>query len=406
MGSRPQLMCDGGGNRGFILDVDAQIERKEDIQVSNPSIVYSFGTTNTPDQLDLSTGFIMTQTKNSLIYNSIQYEYVGLQFSKGTRPLHRFPEQGAPNVDSKVGELIMTFKKRGSIDVGEKYIVLRFPIFSKTRVSDNVSAATISPSIQRYVMHAYSNSKQKTLHVNGAGLGSLFTDGLTGSAGTYSIEYVTCIEVEGDAEKVTIRGILFPGHIIDFGADETAILSVLRNPVIPSIITGNKRTIRMYDGEGYGAGAGSEAQWGSSNEFEPRGFLNTLTASNITRMTAKPLSSGTPALSQASTKEMQKYKCMPIDVMRDIEGDRLVIDPTTGGEALSVIGESEKAELRNILPGSNPGALTKTTDTILTLVIIILSALLVFVIFMYIYKMKVWHEAAAGAAAVAGAVTQ
>jgi hypothetical protein len=384
----PPVMCDSAGNRGFILDVGSQIDSANDIQLSNPLLVYSFGTTNTADRMDISTGFISSQTNNSLLYNNVQYEYIGLQFAKAGPAQIPVPGMGQPAATSKLGEVIMTFKKKGAIAQGERYITTRFPIFSKSLVSENTFVE--SPRVAKYLRDVYTNAATNKFVINGDGLRILFEDGITAREGNMAIEYVTCIEIEGESDRTSIRGILFPGHVVDLGQYEQTIRDLLVNPRIPSPITGNRRTVRKYAGEE----TNTNTSWQSSSEFVPRIFLNTLSAANITRMTTKPLSSGSSSLSKKTTQEMQKYKCLPIDVMKDVDGDRLVIDPTTGGEALGTVAESERNQLTAVLPGANPGKLNRTIDFVGTLLIVILSAALVFVIFMYIYKFKLWHRTA------------
>jgi hypothetical protein len=355
--------CSDYGNKGlivnFLRDNARQIDINE-IQLSTDTIVYSFGTTTLPPRGDNGTGYISVSSQNTIICNGISYKLESIQLGSVDSVTARYPNGPGGGSAMPMAELILVFTKDAAVEYGEERIAMRFPIYYSSEAPPTLAS----------MLNTAFTTRPNTRPGPAWSLDFLFKEGLSGNM----IEYITCVNGK------QIKCIIYPG--MRLYVDGSSFLG--------EYITGR----RFYNKAGQLQTVPPLLKFPTliGGELNRKPPTTTLTVQNTTRLTEKPTSSGSKAPATLA-KKLHQYKCVPIDVMKDIEGNSLRIDPLTGEKIdLKDVKNKEEAQLALLLPTANSGKLRKTIDTFMILLITLACIILVLLAFTLISKWNIWHK--------------
>jgi hypothetical protein len=224
-------------------------------------------------------------------------------------------------------------------------MLLYFPLFDTA--TTNESGFVVSAAVDKYLAEATAEQGKAPMTPSVRSAAPFFEEGA--AARNPTLEYVSCLNREGK-NHITIRHIIFAGHVV-----KTATLKAL--PVLPEVID--------IDGS---IGAGSRA---SAADILPIAANTTLFMYNHLKIR----SSGASAVSPQVAAAAQKYKCMPIDAMRDVRGEMLLVDPTTGEKTLGETAAEDVDIASRLLSADVPQLNVKKVDRAINIVLIVLACL-------------------------------
>jgi hypothetical protein len=345
-------VCDATGSRGMIVGLAGRIsdEHINLISVNDVSIKYYFGQRMTRRRVDASGQILDESAANTITYNDTEYSLSIIQLCEPSH-LRALQMKNAPKSGMEA-ILVMTFRKIKRAEPGEDIIVMQFPLFNATKTDS--SEYKISQQVSQYLKEAKQDNAPVTPTIKS--LAPFFEEGVTGVAEVSgSLEYVSCVDRDDRiSRKMTVRDIVFTGHIV--AADALALYKFQPfSPAPNSLITISDINIRQF-------------------------IYNTV----------KPVASGKKSVSSAVERATQQYKCMPIDAMRDVNGNMLLIDPATGSRTIKEVVDEDNAVAAALTLDTVPQINKKSVDKYINILLIVIAVLVAVFLaclgLMYVYR--------------------
>ena len=343
-------VCDATGSRGMIVGLAGRIsdEHINLISVNDVSIKYYFSQRMTRRRVDASGQILDESAANTLTYNDTEYSLSNIQLCEPSH-LRALQMKNAPKsgMDAIV---VMTFMKIKRTEPGEDIIVMQFPLFNATKTDS--SEYKISQQVGQYLKEAKQDNAPVTPTIKS--LAPFFEEGVV-AAGAGALEYVSCVDRDDRvSRKMTVRDIVFTGHVV--AADVLALYKFQPfSPAANSLITISDINIRQF-------------------------IYNTV----------KPVASGKKSVSSAVQRATQQYKCMPIDAMRDVNGNMLLIDPATGSRTIKDVVDEDKAIADALKLDTVPQINKKSVDKYINILLIVIAVLIAVFLaclgLMYVYR--------------------
>jgi hypothetical protein len=421
--------CATDGNQGFPISITGSLTTGSQAFLAiqgSPELIPSFAQRTVPRKLlnqsvqetgSTQRNLIDESADNTIMYRGTRYSLVQVQICQPT--LGQGSEWPGSPAGNNIADVVFTFSRLVK-DINPDAITLTVPLYSKESMSN---IALQSPKAQMYFEDTYNATVPGPTPVNlkprVASLGDIFGELINPAY----VTYVSCIPLRSGVAKMTTMSILgayFPaGWILpeklikdcgnyNYGTAFAPqfIPAVARNSYPPALAIPPP------------AASPALNEWISDiNHWSPYGrpFSNTISVSD-TQFTRRFLWIGV-GLSQGSTttdpnagrlKTTVEYQCLPLDRMKDIDGNYVLLDPKTGARTLKdTLGGTpdQKLEL----------ALSMNTDAqanIRTFAIVIGSLTAIVVLFVgisfamrYVLKRADVATAAASAVATVGTVS-
>ena len=389
-------LCPATGNSGFPVTLQGEIKRAiiPDTSIQTTKFKTSLSVRAVPRTLDTTTGYIDEMTgQDTFLFNTTPYLLQTAQIYDARNNTVILPTNaGAPAFTGQPAfGLALSFTKQQENYAGENALVILIPIFSQATVSN---AAEYHVDINAYFADMMSQTPSAARSL-----------GVFLNYESFRASYTTCIELRESA-PLNLRVLLFPGYVIQSTtAAQFKSLPPLR---IPGALRGFKATAfrRSIDA----SGAVIVTQW-SDEGYCYAGLLSVGDANFAKRVTfynstiepiSGPIRPGTENL-----RTTQQYKCMPLDRLKDVSGNLVLLDPATGTRAtladqLDADEIARQAEVADAIP-NDEGRLKAILFKWATIIAVIITIIVVGAIYYFIGQRFHTTEAAIAAVAFANA---
>ena len=343
-------LCSATGNAGFPIIIQGDIERAAIINKKLQKMTFktSLSRRSVPRTYDPITGFIDELAgQDTFIFNSIPYVLQSVQLYNIRNQDTPLPTmKGAKAIDGVASfGMAFGFKKQQENYSGEKVLFIIIPIYSLANVTNTNDYHSDIDAYFRDMMTGTTSTAANSLSV------FLNYDALR-------ISYTTCIELK-DSVPINLRVLLFPGYIIQ---NTTADLFMKSQPPALRIA-------------------------GALRDFQPTAFRRNIGADNALQVTQYSdegfcyngvISVGDDAFGirfifydstivpvkgaiKAGTESLiptTQYKCIPLDKVRDISNNLVLVDPITKSrrtlqDELDADAMLKAAELKEALPNAD-----------------------------------------------------
>lgn len=343
-------LCSATGNAGFPIIIQGDIERAAIVNKKMQKMTFktSLSRRSVPRTYDPITGFIDELAgQDTFIFNSIPYVLQSVQLYNIRNQDTPLPTmKGAKAIDGVASfGMAFGFKKQQENYSGEKVLFILIPIYSLANVTNTNDYHTGIDAYFRDMMAGTTSTAANSLSV------FLNYDALR-------ISYTTCVELK-DSAPLNLRVLLFPGYIIQ---NTTADLFMKSQPPAlriagalrdfqqtafrRSIGTGNALQVTQYSDEGFCYNGVISV---GDDAFGIRFIFYDSTIVPV----KGPIKAGTESLIPTT-----QYKCVPLDKVRDISNNLVLVDPITKSrrtlqDELDADAMLKAAELKDALPNAD-----------------------------------------------------
>ena len=380
--------CPSNGNSGFPIIISGVFSQNTLDNIKfDTSIRISSSPRSIPRTLSKESGFIDELGGDILYYGSTTYSLISLQLAKSYSTQLQSPQQQGPATI----QLYAIFKKKLESAINEQFIIVNIPIINAASTEENKFNENVTKYMDELITpDTKTPSKFDILFENQKSC----------------IEYITCIEAKdiNKSKTITFRVLNLNGHIINDKVWEK--IKVYFNHTFPSfklpksigfksiafkksISDSNELIISEWSEEGY---VYNNLVSAGSDDLKKRFIFNSL---GITNSNFEKRSSNLQQTSQKTDsslnnpKSTDEYRCMPLDVDKDIENNKVLLDPSTATR-LSTDIESDvnayNAELSTDYKQLSMNRIKKIIITISIVIASILGVIAASFVVNYIYK--------------------
>jgi hypothetical protein len=420
-------LCNAESNQGFPVNIQGPLSDSSQLFMSikgQPEIYMSFGTYGgqrflySRDALDKKRwgkSFINDTLNSTLTYKGILYSIKTIQICNATHSGSTWPRKPA---NTNAMDLVFTFTRQGFDNSYPTSFLVIIPLYSMTNVTVTSSS---SKNTEAFFRELIENTKTKENATPRAptknqfpSMSSLFED-LTNTA---AVMYMSCISLRPPqinkkwVMKSTNIGVLyFPGGWI---IQDQSIFAGLQG-VGPYILPAE---VRMN----YLTAVGSPPLIGSDektlynflidgNNWSSEGLLrgNVISTGDALKFNKmfKWIDNAIEGIgkSEKRLKSTFEYQCLPLDKVKDVKGNLVLLDPATGTRSLADTLEGSSQEDKDALNAARKSGSAATTFAVV--LGSILALLIVFIggsyIVRWILKRRntIEGQAAVAAAAIA-----
>ncbi len=345
-------LCSATGNAGFPVVIQGDIERAGIVNKKLQKMTFktSLSQRSVPRTYDPITGFIDELAgQDTFIFNSIPYVLQAVQIYNIRNQDTPLPTlQGSKAIDGVASfGMCFSFKKQQENYSGEAALFILIPIYNLANVTNTNDYHSDIDAYFRDMMTGSVSNAAKSLGV------FLNYDALR-------ISYTTCIELK-DTKPLNVRVLLFPGYIIQ--TTTTGLFKSAPPPLrIPPALRDFTPTAFRRSISGSGANAALQVTQWSDEGFCYNGIISVgddafgvrfiFYDSKIVPVKG-PIKAGTESLIPTS-----QYKCVPLDKVRDISNNLVLVDPITKSrrtlqDELDADAIVKAAELKDALPNAD-----------------------------------------------------
>lgn len=347
--SSRMAFCATDGNQGFPISITGPLTASDQAfqAIKGPAeIIPSFSQRTVPrkflNQSVQETGstqrnLIDENSSNTLMYRGTRYSLVQVQICRivgGEWP-------GTP-AGTNLADAVFVFSRLGK-DLNPDSIFLTVPLYSKESMSN---IAIQSPKAQMYFEDTYNATVPRadvaTLKPRVSSIGDLFGE----LASPAYVSYISCIPLRSNTNAMTttkILGAYFPaGWILPDKLIKNCGNYNYNNSFAPlfipaSIRNGFPTALRIPPPTPAEQWIGDIDNWSAYG----RTYSNSISVSNtqfskLFVWIAAGLTQGSLAAdpNTARLKTTIEYQCVPLDRMKDIDGNYVLLDPKTGARTL------------------------------------------------------------------------
>ncbi len=344
-------LCSATGNAGFPIVIQGDIERATIVnkKIQKMTFKTSLSRRSVPRSYDPITGFIDEMAgQDSFVFNGIPYLLQTVQIYNIRNQNTTLPTlEGSKAIDGVASfGVAFSFLKQQENYAGEKVLFILIPIYSQANVT-NIKDYHLD--IDAYFRDMMSNNVSK----DAASL-SVFLN-----YDALRISYTTCIELK-DSPSLNVRVLLFPGYVIQ---NTTAnLFKDIPPPLrIPSQLRDFKPTAFRRSLSGSGSSTALQVSQWSDEGFCYNGLISVGDDSFGVRFIFYdskiiPVKGGLKG--NDSLIPTSQYKCVPLDKVKDISNNLVIIDPITKSrrtlqDELDADKLVKAAELKDALPNAD-----------------------------------------------------
>ncbi len=326
--------------------------------------------------LDKKHGFIEDNANDTLFINRIPYALQTIQFCKhwsgANTTITVQPESDSPT--EAFGQLVFAFKKAYNDYGGESVYLVVVPISATQEIS------TYNADIDMYFSDILNERVPQIKSLEPFFRGK-----------TLRVGYQSCVELQnpGDGAISTLHvGILMcPGVYIKTATVE-GVKSYFANKIpmfiLPSFARPGLNTAKSNNNGTFTWSVDGET-YTTSRDLSTKQFFifNTDISPNAaTPMTAK--------VDENGLRTTQQYKCVPLDRLKDISGNLVLLDPATGARTLADTlqdeSDAQQLELKDVMAGKpDDGTMTSAVRTGLIVAGVILGLVVAGFVWYWIY---------------------
>lgn len=338
--------CATDGNQGFPISITGSLVASSQafMAIQGPAeIIPSFAQRTVPRKLlnqsvqetgSTQRNLIDDGSDNTLMYRGTRYTLMQIQICQPT--LSQWPNSPA---GTNIADVVFIFS-RLSKDINPNSIFLTVPLYSKESMSN---IAIQSPKAQMYFEDTYAATTAGTVErPRTASIGDLFAELATPAYATY----ISCIPLRSTPNTMTTMSILgayFPaGWILPEKLIKDCGNYTYKNSFAPLFIPAVARNSYPTALRIPPPPTTPAEQWIENiDNWSPYGrtYSNTISVSDG-QFTKRFLwiSAGLTAIQDATSDSRLKttieYQCVPLDRMKDIDGNYVLLDPKTGARTL------------------------------------------------------------------------
>ncbi len=345
-------LCSATGNAGFPVVIQGDIERAGIINKKLQKMTFktSLSQRSVPRTYDPITGFIDELAgQDTFVFNSIPYVLQAVQIYNIRNQDTPLPTlQGSKAIDGVASfGVCFSFKKQQENYSGEPALFILIPIYNLANVTNTNDYHV---DIDAYFRDMMSGTVSTTANSLGVFL----------NYDALRISYTTCIELK-DNKTLNVRVLLFPGYIIQTTTSEL-FKGTIPSLRIPPALRNFQPTAFRRSVSGSGAGAALQVTQWSDEGFCYNGIISVgddafgirfiFYDSKIVPVKGA-IKAGTDSLIPTS-----QYKCIPLDKVRDISNNLVLVDPITKSrrtlqDELDADALVKAAELKDALPNAD-----------------------------------------------------
>lgn len=380
-------LCNAGANQGFPVNIQGPLSDNSELFASikgQPEVYLSFGiyadrrflySRDALDKKRWGKSFISDTSNSTLTYKGILYSIKTIQICTATHSGSAWPRKPA---DKNNLDLVFTFTRQGFDNSYPTSFLVIVPLYSMTDVKVTSSS---SKSVEEFFRELIENTKTKEDATPRApskskfpSMSSLFAD-LTNTAAAM---YMSCISLRPPqinkkwVMKSTNIGVLyFPGGWI---IQDQSIFAGLQG-VGPYILPAESRM-------NYLTAVGDPPIIGSSDNviynflvegknWSSEGLLrgNVVSTGDALKFTKifKWMDDAIQGIkeSEKRLKSTFEYQCLPLDKVKDIKGNMVLLDPATGVRTLADTLQGSTQEEKDALKATQKSGSAATTFAII-----------------------------------------
>jgi hypothetical protein len=372
-------LCSAAGNSGLPVIIQGDIDRAAIInkKVQKMTFKTSLSQRSVPRTYDATTGFIDELAgQDTFVFNSCPYQLQAVQvynIRNQDTPLPTLEGGRAFDGPASFG-LALSFSKLRENYSGENVLMILIPIYSQTNVANG--GKNFHSDIDAYFRDMRAQEVSKAASSLGVFL----------NYDSLRISYTTCIELK-DSQPLTVRVLLFPGYVI-----QNTTAELFRDPTplrIPgqlrdfkptafrrSLNSANELQVSQWSDEGYCYNSMISV---GDDKFGVRFIFYD---SKIVPVKG-PIKAG-----QENAIPTSQYKCIPLDKVRDISNNLVIVDPITKSrvtlqDELDADQLAKQAEIKDTLPNADSNG---TRDFVYMFANIIVAVIVVVVFGFIFYK--------------------
>ena len=344
-------LCSATGNAGFPIIIQGDIERAAIVnkKIQKMTFKTSLSRRSVPRSYDPITGFIDEMAgQDSFIFNGIPYLLQTVQIYNIRNQNTALPTlEGSKAIDGVASfGVAFSFKKQQENYAGEKVLFILIPIYSQANVTNIKDYHLDIDAYFRDMMSGEVSKDAASLSV------FLNYDALR-------ISYTTCVELK-DSPSLNVRILLFPGYVIQ--NTTASLFKDIPPPLrIPSQLRDFKPTALRRAVSGSGSSTALQISQWSDEGFCYNGLISVGDDSFGVRfifydskiIPVKGALKGNDSLIPTS-----QYKCVPLDKVKDISNNLVLVDPITKSrrtlqDELDADKLIKAAELKDALPNAD-----------------------------------------------------
>jgi hypothetical protein len=353
------------------------------------SLRTALSTRTTPRKFLDNSGFIEDNANDTLFVNRIPYSLQTIQYCKHwttvTDTITVQPSATAPI--EAFAELVFAFKKSYNDNAGASVYLVIVPVAE-------ADTTDFDRDVDLYFRDLV-----------GAAIPQIKTLDPFFTGRTLRIGYQTCVELQNPSDS-TVSGLaidvlLCPG--VRLNATTVAELkkkfSVVPEFILPSFAHPGLNTAERKLENGYRWSTVGKT-YTQSHDLSTKKFF--VYDTDITPNAPTPTAAKVDANGLRTT---QQYKCVPLDRLKDVSGNLVLLDPATGARTLADTlrdeEEIKQTEIKDVLPAKpSDGTLSSGVIFLITALAVIFAFILVGAVYYYISE----RSGAAATAAVAAVV--
>ena len=345
-------LCSATGNAGFPVVIQGDIERAGIVNKKLRKMTFktSLSKRSVPRTYDPITGFIDELAgQDTFIFNSIPYVLQAVQIYNIRNQDTPLPTlQGSKAIDGVASfGMCFSFKKQQENYSGETALFILIPIYNLANVTNTNDYHT---DIDAYFKDMMSGSVSTAANSLGVFL----------NYDALRISYTTCIELK-DSKPLNVRVILFAGYIIQ--TTTTDLFKSAAPPLrIPPALRDFKPTAFRRNVSGSGQTTSLQVNQWSDEGFCYNGIISVGDDAFGVRFIfydskIVPVKGAIKAGQEGAIPTSQ-YKCIPLDKVKDISNNLVLIDPITKSrrtlqDELDAEEIVKAAELKDALPNAD-----------------------------------------------------
>ncbi len=369
-------LCSAAGNSGLPVIIQGDIDRAAIINKKMQKMTFktSLGQRSVPRTYDVTTGFVDELAgQDTFIFNSVPYQLQAVQVYNirgQDTPLPTMEGAKAFDGPASFGFALSFIKQRENYS-GEKGLMILIPIYSQANIT---ASQNFHSDIDAYFRDMHSQEVSKAASSLGVFL----------NYDALRITYVTCIELK-EAQPLNLRVILFPGYVVqattaDMYRDPPPLRvpGQLRNFVPTafkrSMNSTNQLQVSEWSDEGY-------CYRGMISVGDDKFGLRFIFYDSKIVPVKGPIKAGQESLIPTS-----QYKCVPLDKVRDISNNLVIIDPITKSRrTLQDELDADAIATQAAIKDADPNAGTTGARDFIYMFLNILVAVVVVVVFGFIF---------------------